>query len=200
MENFWDQRYSESGFVYGQEPNAFFKEIIDDLEPGRLLLPGEGEGRNAIYAARKGWEVSAFDQSAVAREKALAWAENDGLSINYQVEDLTNFSCSGPNFDLVAIIYIHLPWVLRQSIHRQLASCLQPGGMMIMECFHKEQLRYGTGGPPVEDLLYLEDDLREDFSILDVKQCEKLVAEIRQGRYHNGKSSIIRLKAVKQSE
>ena len=200
MENFWDQRYSEPGFAYGQEPNAFFKEVIDGLAPGRVLLPGEGEGRNAIYAARSGWEVSAFDQSGVAREKALAWAENEGLSIDYQVEDLTTFTCSGPNFDLLAIIYIHLPWVLRQSIHRQLASCLKPGGMMILECFHKEQLLYGTGGPPVEDLLYLEEDIREDFSALDVLQCEKQIREIQQGKFHNGKSSIIRLKAVKQSE
>jgi SAM-dependent methyltransferase len=200
MENFWDQRYSEPGFAYGQDPNEFFKEIIDDLEPGSLMLPGEGEGRNAIYAARKGWKVFAFDQSSVAREKALAWAENEELSLDYRVEDLTSFSCTGQQFDLVAILYIHLPWVLRQSIHRQLAACLKPGGMLIMECFHKEQLLYGTGGPPVGDLLYHEDDLMEDFSSMDIIQCEKQIREIHQGKYHKGKSSVIRLKALKQSE
>ena len=198
MENIWDDRYSEPGFAYGQEPNEFFKEVVDDLASGKVLLPGEGEGRNAIYAARKGWQVSAYDQSGVARNKAMDWAENEGLSLDYRVEDLINFSCSERDFDLVAIIYVHLPWVLRQGIHRKLAGCLKPGGMLILECFHKEQLLYGTGGPQVADLLYLEDDIREDFSGLDIIQCEKRIKVANQGKYHNGKSSIIRLKAKYQ--
>ncbi len=197
MENFWDQRYSEPGFAYGQEPNAFFKEVIDELSPGALLLPGEGEGRNAIYAARKGWKVSAFDQSGVARDKAMDWAENEGLNLDYKVEDLTMFNCQDASFDLLAIIYIHLPWVLRQDTHRRLASCLKPGGMLILECFHKDQLGYGTGGPPVADLLYLEEDLREDFAGLEILQCEQLKLEVNQGKYHNGTSSVVRLKALK---
>ena len=200
MDKTWDKRYSEPGFAYGREPNAFFKEVIDDLSPGNILLPGEGEGRNAIYAARKGWKVTANDQSGVARDKAMDWAENEGLSIDYTVEDLTNFSCGDRIFDLVAIVYIHLPWVLRQGIHRQLAACLRPGGMLILECFHKEQLLYGTGGPPVADLLYLEEDLREDFSGLEILHCEKHIIEVNEGKFHNGKSSVIRLKAKYQPE
>ena len=84
MDNFWDQRYSEPGFAYGREPNGFFRMLIDEMLPGKLLLPGEGEGRNAVYAAGKGWDVTAFYQSSVARDKALEWADSLGLKIDYR--------------------------------------------------------------------------------------------------------------------
>jgi len=168
MENFWDQRYSEPGFVYGREPNEFFRQVVDGLEPGKVLLPGEGEGRNAIYAAGLGWEVSAFDQSGVARQKALKWAES------------------------LALVYVHLPPQTRQTVHRNFASCLNPGGTIMLECYHKSQLNYNTGGPRVEEMLYREEDLMEDFSHLEILQCERRIRDINEGEYHDGKSSIIR--------
>jgi SAM-dependent methyltransferase len=196
MENFWDQRYSEPGFAYGREPNEFFKEVIDEIEPGRMLLPGEGEGRNAIYAASKGWSVTAFDSSAVARRKALDWAAEENLWVNYELAELTAFECSF-RFDLMAIVYIHLPPPLRRKIHRKLLDCLRSGGTLLMECFHKDQLKYGTGGPPVEELLYARDDLLEDFRELEIIRCENRILDRREGPYHSGKSSVIQLIARK---
>ncbi len=197
MKDFWDQRYSEPGFAYGMEPNAFFVEVLDSLPPGKLLLPGEGEGRNAIYAAGNGWEVSAFDQSIVARDKALEWADSLDLRFDYKLTSLEEFSCPGPIFDLIAIIYIHLLPETRQQVHNQLSACLKPGGKIIMECFHKKQLRYGTGGPPTKELLYHEDDILSDFMELDVDLCEEEVLDIVAGKYHSGKSSVVRLIANK---
>jgi SAM-dependent methyltransferase len=197
MKDFWDQRYSEPGFAYGMEPNAFFLEVLDSLPPGKLLLPGEGEGRNAIYAAGNGWEVSAFDQSIVARDKALEWADSMDLQFDYQLASLEEFSCQVPIFDLIAIIYIHLLPETRQQVHSQLSACLKPGGKIILECFHKKQLRYGTGGPPVKELLYHEDDIYSDFRELDIDLCEEQVLDIVEGKYHSGKSSVVRLIANK---
>jgi hypothetical protein len=197
MKEMWDQRYSEPGFAYGMEPNAFFKGALDAHAPGKLLLPGEGEGRNAIYAAGNGWEVRAFDQSVVARDKALAWAESLDLQFEYQLSSLEEFSCVEPVFDLIAIIYIHLLPDLRKQVHTRMQACLKPGGKIIMECFHKNQLRYGTGGPPVEELLYHEDDLRSDFRKMDIKRCEEQVLDIFEGKYHAGRSSVVRLIANK---
>jgi hypothetical protein len=91
MQQFWDQRYQESEWVYGEAPNAFFKAFIDQQPPGTLLLPAEGEGRNAIYAASKGWTVEAFDFSPVAREKALAGAAAKGVKIRYDLQDIALF-------------------------------------------------------------------------------------------------------------
>jgi SAM-dependent methyltransferase len=197
MKEFWDQRYSEPGFVYGQEPNLFFKQVIDELRPGKLLLPGEGEGRNAVYAAGLGWDVTAFDQSRVARKKALAWAGELGLTINYLVGDLSDLSCYDQEYDLIAIVYTHLVPQARIFMHRRLEGCLIPGGTIIMECFHKDQLNYATGGPRVAELLYHEDEIRNDFSRLSIKQCENLVLDVHEGKYHSGESSVVRLIARK---
>jgi SAM-dependent methyltransferase len=197
MKEFWDQRYSEPGFAYGMEPNAFFVEVLDSLAPGKLLLPGEGEGRNAIHAAGNGWEVSAFDQSIVARDKAREWADSLDLKIDYWLASLEEYFCPEPIFDLIAIIYIHLLPETRLQVHNQLAACLKPGGKIIMECFHKNQLRYGTGGPPIKDLLYHEDDILSDFLELDIDLCEEQLLDIFEGKYHSGKSSVVRLIANK---
>ena len=88
MQQFWNERYQENEHVYGEAPNAFFKSFIDPLQPGTLLLPAEGEGRNAIYAASRGWVVEAFDYSEVAREKALKRAASKGVSIRYDLQDM----------------------------------------------------------------------------------------------------------------
>ena len=92
MHSFWDSRYNTDQFVYGKEPNRFFASELDKLPAGRLLLPGEGEGRNAVYAAKMGWEVDAFDQSRIGSEKALGFALEQGVHINYQVCDLEGFT------------------------------------------------------------------------------------------------------------
>jgi SAM-dependent methyltransferase len=193
IEEFWDQRYSEPGFAYGMEPNAFFAEVLASLPPGRLLLPGEGEGRNATHAAGHGWDVTAFDQSIIARDKALAWADSLDLKMDYQQANLEEYSCQNPVFDLIAIIYIHLLPEIRHRFHRQLAACLKPGGKIILECFHKNQLRYGTGGPTTDALLYHENDLRSDFKHLEIALCEEMVLNLTEGKYHAGKSSVVRL-------
>jgi SAM-dependent methyltransferase len=193
MTEFWDQRYSEPGFAYGMEPNTFFAEVLASLPPGKLLLPGEGEGRNAIHAAGKGWDVTAFDQSIVARKKALAWAESLDIAFAYRLANLEEFSCGGPLYDLIAIIYIHLLPETRQPVHRQLVKCLKPGGKIILECFHKNQLNHDTGGPPVEALLYHEDDIRSDFSDLEIERCEERILDLYEGKYHSGQASVVRL-------
>lgn len=197
MKEFWDERYNEPGFAYGMEANVFFREVLDSHTPGRLLLPGEGEGRNAIYAAGSGWKVNAFDQSIIARNKALEWASSMDLQFDYQLASLEEFSCQDPIYDLIAIIYIHLLPETRTHVHCQLAACLKPGGKILLECFHKNQLSYETGGPPIEELLYHEDNIRSDFSDLDIDLCEEQVLDIFEGKYHSGKSSVIRLIANK---
>ena len=107
--NFWDERYSSKEYVYGKKPNHFFKEQIDKISvPGKILLPGEGEGRNAIYAAKLGWKVDAFDQSSVAKLKALKLARENNVEINYSNVDLAKFIPQKNYYDCAAIIFVHL--------------------------------------------------------------------------------------------
>ena len=198
MKEMWEQRYGQVEYAYGEEPNAFFKTCLDRMRPGRLLLPGEGEGRNAVHAAVQGWMVHAFDFSAAGREKALRLAVRHGVKINYEVTDYESARIEPGAYDAVALIFAHMPESTRRSVHRKLATALAAGGRLIVEAYSKEQLDYGTGGPPNEELLYSLDELREDFPSLDILQLEKQETEIREGRYHTGLASVIRLVAVRR--
>ncbi|MDX1604123.1 MAG: SAM-dependent methyltransferase, partial [Salinimicrobium sediminis] len=85
MQEFWNERYQREEYIYGKDPNEYLKAQLKNLTPGRILFPAEGEGRNAVHAAKKGWQVSAFDQSEEGRKKALRLAEAEGVEIDYTV-------------------------------------------------------------------------------------------------------------------
>ena len=196
MKDMWEERYAADEYAYGENPNDFFKACLDRLPtPGRLLLPAEGEGRNAVYAARRGWKVDAFDFSPAGREKALRLAERHGVHINYEVADYETARMEPEAYDAVALIFAHKHETIRRPVHRKLVSALKRGGHLFLEAYSKEQLAYGTGGPPNEQLLYALEDLREDFSALDIVELEKVETEIHEGRYHTGLASVLRLVA-----
>ena len=94
--DFWDARYEGETYAYGTEPNAYFRQQLDALPPGRLLLLAEGEGRNAVYAAKRGWQVTAVDFSDEGRAKALRLAVAQGVRLDYQVADLTALGWQQP--------------------------------------------------------------------------------------------------------
>ena len=127
--NFWDSRFGGEDFLYGKEPNAFFAEFLSSIDKkGKLLLPAEGEGRNAIFAAKSGWEVTALDSSAVGREKALKFARDEGVEIEYEILDLQNFEARPDQFDFIAIIFGHFPSAFRQDLHQKFIKSLKSGG------------------------------------------------------------------------
>ncbi|MGB8331472.1 MAG: class I SAM-dependent methyltransferase [Polyangiales bacterium] len=197
MKEMWEERYGRDEYAYGEEPNAFFKACLDRLAaPGRLLLPGEGEGRNAVYAARQGWKVDAFDFSAAGRDKALRLAERQGVHIEYEIADYDTARIEPGAYDAVGLIFTHMHQSIRRTVHRKLVTALKPGGHLFLEAYSQEQLGYGTGGPPNEEMLYTVEDLREDFSDLDIVQLEKIEAEIHEGQHHTGLASVLRLVAV----
>jgi 2-polyprenyl-3-methyl-5-hydroxy-6-metoxy-1,4-benzoquinol methylase len=139
MTQFWDNRYSTSQFFYGKEPNRYFSSELKNISPGNTLFPGEGEGRNAIYAARNGWSVDAFDQSRMGYQKAIAFASELDLQINYDVCRLEDFIFKPGHYDVVALIYFHVGRTEREYLHRKACGSLKPGGRVILEAFHKDQ-------------------------------------------------------------
>jgi SAM-dependent methyltransferase len=194
--SFWDARFAEPGFAYGTEPNAFLAGRLDGLPPGRLLLPGEGEGRNAVWAAGRGWRVEAFDASTIARDKALLLAAERGVSLEYRVGDLAELASAAPgSFDAVGLVFVHLPPPARTRVHRSLVAHLRPGGVLILEGFSKHQLERGTGGPRSLELLYDAAELAEDFRDLELEELSTCDAELDEGRHHRGVASVVRLVA-----
>lgn len=192
MKEFWNQRYSDEESVYGKLPNLFFKNFIDSHKAGTLLLPADGEGRNAVYAAQKGWEVDAFDFSEVAREKALQFANEENVSINYSIKDITTFKAD-KMYDVVGLIYVHLPVQQRKKFHAEIYKSINPGGYLVFEAFTKEQIHNTSGGPKDLSMLYEAPEICNDFPFLHLLNCEEKDVELNEGLYHRGPASLLRL-------
>ncbi len=194
--NFWNTRYSEDGFAYGDAPNEFFKDVVDSLHVGELLLPAEGEGRNAVYAARLGWKVSAFDGSKSGRKKAMQLAKKHKVMFNYQV-CLANEYKSSKKFNAIGLFFFHLPPELRIEFHQQCAEMLAPGGTLILEAFNPKQLHFESGGPKQEDMLFSAAMLKADFKDLDIAFCKEQIIHLDEGKYHVGEAAVVRMLATK---
>lgn len=196
----WNQRYEGEEYAYGTEPNLFFRELIQSLPPGKLLLPAEGEGRNAVFAARLGWSVTAVDFAGQGARKAALLAERHHVKIDYFVADIADFEFPRNTYDVAGLIYAHLPPDIRPRVHEKIIESLKPGGYIILEAFHKDQFRNSTGGPKKEDLLYTTEILERDFSGIEFIRLEKIKLFLSQGSFHQGESDVVRLFGRKRSE
>jgi hypothetical protein len=193
---FWNTRYGENDSVYGRKPNEYFKQFIDSRKPGTILLPAEGEGRNAVYAALKGWQVDAFDFSETAMEKALLLAKENGVKINYWIQDLADFK-TAKKYDAVGLIYVHLPASIRTAFHEQAYQSLESGAFLVLEAFAKEQAQYESGGPRDKALLYDAPMICEDFSFLHLLSCGQQEIDLNEGDFHRGKAAVLRMTGQK---
>jgi len=199
----WDERYSQKEYAYGEEPNLFLKEQLLKLPHGKILFPAEGEGRNAVYAAKLNWHVSAFDTSSEAKKKADFLAQKNKGSIDYQVGELQSLKFQEGFFDAIALVYAHFPAELKSSIHLHLAKLLKVGGVVIFEAFSKNHLPFvqhnpKVGGPKSLDMLFSIEELQHDFQGFEFLMLEEKEIELHEGLYHNGVGSVIRFVAQKK--
>ncbi len=193
---FWDKRYGENETAYGIEPNTFFKAYIDKNTPSSLLLPCEGEGRNAIYAAKHGWRVDAFDFSRFVVQKAMNRAKRENVSINYEEKSINNFNAD-KKYDLIASIYVHMEPAVRKVFHQKVIESLKEGGKFILEAFGKKQINFTSGGPKDVTMLYSIEDLRDDFRSLTIVLLDEMDVELNEGEFHKGKAALVRMIATK---
>ncbi|WKZ69539.1 MAG: class I SAM-dependent methyltransferase [Melioribacteraceae bacterium] len=192
MKHLWDERFAKEEYAYGKEPNTFFKQEIDKLNPGKLLLLGEGEGRNAVYAAKLGWEVDAVDWSEEGRKKAQKLADDNNVKINYILSDLSEYAPNENYYDAVGLIFLHLDPDLREKIHTKVNSTLRNGGVVILESYSKEQLLNTSGGPKNPDLLHSLEEIFSDFSDLEIISFSKEKIELFESPMHSGEADVIR--------
>jgi len=194
---FWNERYSSIEFVYGTEPNIFFKDELDKLKTGNILMLGEGEGRNAVYAAVKGWEVDAVDFSTIAKDKALKLADKNSVNINYELDDLSKYNPKSNYYDSAAIIFLHLNPKIRSEVHSRVVDSLKPGGTLILEVYEKEQLGKDSGGPQNINMLYSKEELEADFADMNIIDLQKRIVILNESQHHSGEAVVLRLIAVK---
>jgi SAM-dependent methyltransferase len=192
MKEMWNDKYAKEEYHYGKKPNEFYSKQIEILEPGKILFLGEGEGRNAVHAAKLGWDVDAYDFSTEAKTKALKFAGEEGVTLNYFVQDLNIFSPKENYYDAVIIVFLHMPQDQRIVLHKNIINTLKPAGRVILEVFDKKQIKKQSGGPKNLELLYSLEDIFEDFQDLDIITFSNEEIELDEGLYHNGLASVIR--------
>jgi 2-polyprenyl-3-methyl-5-hydroxy-6-metoxy-1,4-benzoquinol methylase len=198
VSNPWDERYSAEGFVYGTRPNAFLVEQAHRITPGaRVLLPGDGEGRNGVWLAEEGMTVLSVDGSPVGLSKAKRLAAERGVSITTEVADLAVWDWPTARFDAVVSLFLHLAPAERAAIHARMVAALRPRGLLILEAFRPEQLAYSSGGPKDPALLYTADQMRADFRGTDILVLKEALTTFDEGELHRGPGATLRLVARK---
>lgn len=203
MKEFWDERYSGEEYVYGEFPNVYFESRLSQFDPGEILFAAEGEGRNAVYAAKSFWKVAAFDQSSEAKRKAEKLAKKFKVEIDYRVGNLPELGFEKGDFDAVALIYAHFPVELRQDYHERLISYLRRDGLIFFEGFSKKHKVYQdvnpkVGGPKDENLLFSIEEIKRDFSDLKFLELYEAEIDLKEGEHHNGLGAVIRFVAQKK--
>ena len=190
----WNQRYSEPGFAYGTEPNDFLVSSTSLLPPGsRILCLGEGEGRNAVYLAKRGHRVTAVDSSFVGLQKTQSLAEKHGVSIETVEADLSEYIIEPNSFQSIISIFCQLPPGLRRSVHEKICSGLVPDGILVLEGFSKKQIDNDTGGPRNLELLFDLKELKKELEPLELTHCVEIEREVIEGNYHTGVGSVIQI-------
>jgi SAM-dependent methyltransferase len=193
--NFWDKQYSAvEGYKYGTRPNAFLMAEAHRLpRRARILVPGDGEGRNGAWLASQGHAVLTVDISEVGVARARALAAQLGVRIDALVADLKEWTPPARAFDAVVLSWLHMPPAMRADVHRKVAAALRPGGLLLLEAFHPRQLGRGSGGPKEVELLYTLEVVRADFSpALDEESGEELEVMLDEGPGHQGMAAVTR--------
>lgn len=189
----WDQRYSDDEYAYGTEPNDFLASVADRFRPGgRILCIAEGEGRNAVFLAGRGHEVTAIDASIEGIRKTQRLAGDRGVEVTALHADLATADL-GEGWDGVVSIFGHLPPPLRRDVHARCVAALAPGGVLVLEAYTPRQLAFGTGGPPVEALLMEPEALRQELGGLSFERLEELEREVHEGQYHHGRAAVVQV-------
>ncbi|CUX82462.1 MAG: Methyltransferase domain [Roseibaca calidilacus] len=191
----WETRFATPDYVFGTEPAAALRDHARLLVSGqRALAVADGEGRNSVFMAQQGVQVTAADYAPSALAKAQALAKARGVTVDFQQADLL---AEWPEawrgaFHLVVGIFIQFTGPAdRAAMFAQMADCLRPGGVLFLHGYRPEQLAYGTGGPRAVENLYTEDMLRAGFPGWQVDLCRAYDREIQEGTGHCGMSALI---------
>lgn len=192
---FWNERFAREDYFYGTEPNVYLKAHIDALpKNANVLFLGEGEGRNAVYAAQAGHRVTALDTSEIGLAKALALADERGCDI-YPICINLEFWSPAQRYDAVMCSFLHLAEPMRSKVFAKVLRCLESGGLFAGEFFSIHQMPRTTGGPKDETLLYTATELENIFqnhpcTITELIETE---TELNEGKGHIGIASVVRM-------
>jgi SAM-dependent methyltransferase len=170
----WDERYATEELIWKAEPNRFLVEELDALAPGRALDVACGEGRNAVWLASKGWRVTGVDFSRAGLAKAQRLATDRGVEVTWVEADVVEWRPPTASFDLVVVMYLHLPAEQRRRALAHAAAALAPGGVLLVVGHDTSNLLKGTGGPQDPAVLFGPEEIVEDLSDLQIERAEQV--------------------------
>jgi len=172
----WDERYAASTSLWSDGPNELFASIVEGLTRGTALDVATGEGRTALWLAQQGWQASAVDFSAVGLKRASERAAKRGLEVDWQLRDVVADGLEPGTFDLVALLYLHVPQARLNDVLAACSAAVAAGGRLVIIGHDRENLARGTGGPQNADILYTAGQLQAaaDASGLTVQRCEQV--------------------------
>jgi len=174
----WDERYATQGFVFGVEPNRFVAEHLAGLAPCRVLDLGSGQGRNAVWLAGQGHQVTAVDLSPVATTQAKQLAAATGVTVDFITADLLVWEPEPGGFDLVVLSYLQLIPERRVPVHAKAVRALAAGGTLFLIAHHLDNLTDGIGGPQLPEYLFTETELAEDFAGLVIDRLGRVLRPV----------------------
>ncbi len=201
LQAFWDARYADAEFAYGTAPNDFLVQMVDRIAPrGRVLCLADGEGRNGVWLAQHGRQVTSVDVSERGMQKARDLARRAGVAIDTLTCDVTRHELGAAAWDAIVSIFLHLPPKPRRALHARCAAALKPGGTFIYEAYGHEQLRYGTGGPKEPELLPTLEDVLADLAGLRIEHRFAGTRAVHEGRLHHGVGYVVQVVACRETE
>ncbi|MFC3532443.1 class I SAM-dependent methyltransferase [Vogesella facilis] len=194
LADFWNQRFTQPESAYGEAPNDFLRQQAALLAPGsRVLSLGEGEGRNAVYLAGLGHQLTAVDASWAGLARLLQRAGSAELAITATLADLEHYDLGEAQWDAIVSVFCHLPGPLRQRVLAGAVRALKPGGLLLMEGYTPRQLAYSTGGPKDADMLLEPALVRAELAGLDLLRCAEIEREVVEGRLHTGRAAVLQV-------
>jgi SAM-dependent methyltransferase len=193
----WNERFQNDFYWFGTEPSAFLPEQRHRLPAsGTALCIADGEGRNSVWLAEQGLEVTAFDFSPLAVAKAKKLAADRKVNVDYRQGDINAWDWDERQYDVVAAIFFQfVAPAERARIFAGLNRALKPGGILLLQGYNTDQLKYGTGGPKQIEYLYTERLLRESFPALEFLHLASHEKEVSEGKGHQGMSALLDLVA-----
>jgi SAM-dependent methyltransferase len=174
----WDRRYAAVESLWATKPNRFLVAEAADLPPGRALDLACGEGQNAIWLATLGWDVTGVDYSEVALGKANARADRGGVAVEFVCADLVAYEPRPSAYDLVLVLYLHIPFTARGAVHARACAALAPGGTFLLLGHDRANLTDGVGGPSDPDLLYTADEIAAELPGLEIEKATTVLRDV----------------------
>jgi SAM-dependent methyltransferase len=193
----WDRRYAAVENLWATRPNRFLVAEVAEIPPGRALDLACGEGQNAIWLASLGWDVTGVDYSEVAIAKANARAERDGVAVEFNSADLVEYEPERGAYDLVLVLYLHIPSIERGAVHAKASAALAPGGTFLLLGHDRANLTDGVGGPSDPDLLYTADEIAAELPGLEIEKATTLPRDV-DGEDRDAIDTIIRARRPAQ--